>query len=102
MPKVGVITRNYVTRNSRDYLRVVKYAHDLLAQRSERLYLIGESRVRASQTGHFGEIWRSLADRPFGAFFARFSQNDLSARLKPGVLRSDTGALTSALASKSG
>ena len=44
-PKVGIITRNYVTRNLRDYLRVTNYSHDLLAQRSERLNLIGESPV---------------------------------------------------------
>ena len=59
----------------------------MLAHRSERLCLIAESRVRASQTGHFGEIWRKMP------------QNDLSARLEPGILRSDTRALTSALAS---
>ena len=60
-PKVGVITRNYVTRNLCDYLRVIDYAHDLLAQRSKaaevRAPLIRESRVRASQTGHFGHFY---------------------------------------------
>ena len=55
----------------------------LLAQRSECLCQIEESRVRTPQTGHFGKI----------------GQNDPSAGLEPGILRSSTGTLTFALAS---
>ena len=58
---IRVITRNVITRNyagchrARNFYLVTIQIY-LLAQRSERLYLIRESRVRASQTGHFGHF----------------------------------------------
>ena len=41
----------------------------------------------------------SPADRSFWENLAKSADNDLSARLEPGILRSDTAALTSAPAS---
>ena len=62
---LNVITRNAITRNyagcdrARNFYLVTIQIY-LLAHRSERLCLIAESRVRASQADHFGEIWRKM------------------------------------------
>ena len=57
--------------------------------------LLASAKVRAPAADRT-ILGSSPADR---AFFARFSQNDLSAGHEPGILRSDTSVLTFAPAS---
>ena len=62
---LNVITRNVIARNyagchiARNFYLVTVQIY-MQAQRSERLCLIAESRVRASQTSHVGKIWRKM------------------------------------------